>query len=239
MTGSTRAPADAHADAAAGASQQAHLAWLHQRGMAALLALLVFVVFLLPTLMSYGDAWHVVSDGAILLILTSGIVAVVEHRRLALALAAVSLLVLALRMVEWFTPVSLLPELHRVSTLGAFALLAIAVAANVFAGRHAVGDRLFGAIVLYLLLGLMWGVLYSALEAHSPDAFSGHPGTAGTLTDWVYFSFVTLTTVGYGDITPVATSARSLAMLEALTGQLYPAIIIARLVSLPAGTTQG
>ena len=48
----------------------------------------------------------------------------------------------------------------------------------------------------------------------------------------MYFSFVTLTTVGYGDITPVATSARSLAMLEALTGQLYPAIIIARLVSL-------
>ena len=61
------------------------------------------------------------------------------------------------------------------------------------------------------------------------------PGTrarTARLTDWMYFSFVTLTTVGYGDITPVATSARSLAMLEALTGQLYPAIIIARLVSL-------
>jgi len=50
--------------------------------------------------------------------------------------------------------------------------------------------------------------------------------------DALYFSMITLTTVGYGDITPVATSARSLAMLEALTGQLYPAIIIARLVSL-------
>ena len=70
------------------------------------------------------------------------------------------------------------------------------------------------------------------LGAHSPDAFAGHPGADGALADWVYFSFVTLTTVGYGDITPVSTSARSLAMLEALTGQLYPAIIIARLVSL-------
>ena len=62
---------------------------------------------------------------------------------------------------------------------------------------------------------------------------------------WVYFSFVTLTTVGYGDISPVARAARSLAMLEALIGQLYPAVILARLVSLPrdgpspSGGTQG
>ena len=49
----------------------------------------------------------------------------------------------------------------------------------------------------------------------------------------MYFSFVTLTTVGYGDISPVARAARSLAMLEALIGQLYPAVILARLVSLP------
>ena len=57
--------------------------------------------------------------------------------------------------------------------------------------------------------------------------------TDAGIANWIYFSFVTLTTVGYGDITPVARAARSIAMLEALTGQLYPAIIIARLVSLP------
>jgi hypothetical protein len=51
---------------------------------------------------------------------------------------------------------------------------------------------------------------------------------------WVYFSFSTLTTVGYGDITPVARVARSLSNMEALIGQLYPAIVLARLVSLPA-----
>ena len=65
-----------------------------------------------------------------------------------------------------------------------------------------------------------------------PNAFTEGAGRREGSADWVYFSFVTLTTVGYGDITPVARAARSLAMLEALVGQLYPAIIIARLVSL-------
>ena len=86
--------------------------------------------------------------------------------------------------------------------------------------------------MLYLLLGLIWSVMYATLGAHLPGAFTGSPGAAAGLSGWVYFSFVTLTTVGYGDITPVATEARSLAIMEALVGQLYPAVIIARLVSL-------
>jgi len=74
------------------------------------------------------------------------------------------------------------------------------------------------------------------VERLSPGAFSGHTDESGTLAQWAYFSFVTLTTVGYGDMTPVALGARSLAMLEALVGQLYPAVIIARLVSLQVGS---
>ena len=116
--------------------------------------------------------------------------------------------------------------------LSALLLLAIAVGINVFASGRVISDRLFGAVVVYLLLGLIWGVMYAVIGTHSPDAFAGHPGASVGLADWMYFSFVTLTTVGYGDITPVTTGARSLAMLEALVGQLYPAVIIARLVSL-------
>jgi Ion channel len=232
MTHPIHAPAPRSASAAARATELAHVALRRAGGMSALLVLLVCVVFLLPSLLEFVPEWHLVSDVLVVLILLSGVVAVAEHRKLALALALISLLVIAIRVLEWFTPVDLLPVLRRLSTLGAFLVLAFAVGINVFASGHAIGDRVFGAIVLYLLLGLIWGVMYAVLGAHAPDAFSGHPGTSGGLTDWIYFSFVTLTTVGYGDITPVATSARSLAMLEALTGQLYPAIIIARLVSL-------
>lgn len=69
-----------------------------------------------------------------------------------------------------------------------------------------------------------------------PGAFAGAVPDHGTLQHWIYYSFVTLTTVGYGDVTPVHPAARSLAMLEALIGQLYPAILLARLVSLAVGS---
>jgi hypothetical protein len=212
--------------------RSAQIAWVRNSGMSVLLLLLAFVVFVLPAVLPFGSAWQLIIDVVLLLILVSGVIAVAEHRKLALALSVLSVLVIVVRGMEWFTPVGLLPTLRNASTLSALLLLAIAVGINVFASGHAIGDRVFGAIVLYLLLGLIWGVTYAAIGAHAPGSFAGHPGADRGLADWVYFSFVTLTTVGYGDITPVATGARSLAMLEALVGQLYPAIIIARLVSL-------
>ena len=69
-------------------------------------------------------------------------------------------------------------------------------------------------------------------------AFSGSGFGGAERPDFVYFSFVTLTTVGYGDVTPVHPLARSLAVAEALTGQLYPAILLARLVSLATDSTK-
>ncbi|MEO8129274.1 MAG: potassium channel family protein, partial [Bryobacteraceae bacterium] len=74
-------------------------------------------------------------------------------------------------------------------------------------------------------------LMYAILAATTAAAFTGSLPTHQSLFHWGYFSLVTLTTLGYGDITPVTHFARSLATLEALIGQLYPAIIIARLVS--------
>jgi hypothetical protein len=165
------------------------------------------------------------------LILVSGVVAVSEHRKTAIALLLLSVAVIVLRWIEWTVPAASLPIVRDLTSLAALFVLAGAVAINVFAAGHALGDRIFGAIVLYLLIGLTWGVLYGMLERKMPGSFAY--GKESGIADWIYFSFVTLTTVGYGDITPVARVARSLAVLEALIGQLYPAIIIARLVSLP------
>jgi hypothetical protein len=87
----------------------------------------------------------------------------------------------------------------------------------------------------YLLIGLIFASLYEVVARLAPDAFAGNvvlrPGQVQG-GDFVFFSFVTLTSTGYGDVVPVHPVARSLAMLEAMTGQLYPAIILARLVSL-------
>ena len=208
------------------------VAWLRNSGMSVLLALLVTIVFVVPALVSFGETWRLLVDVMLTLILVSGVVAVIDHRRLALVLVVLSALVIVVRWAEWLVPADMLPAVRNFTSLSALLVLALAVGINVFASGHSIKDRVFGAIVLYLLIGLIWAVAYSAIARHSAAAFAGHPGGDTGLADWVYFSFVTLTTVGYGDITPVAQGARALATLEAFIGQLYPAIIIARLVSL-------
>jgi len=108
------------------------------------------------------------------------------------------------------------------------------VARAVFEPGRVTYHRIVGAILLYITLGLLFVALYTLVGAHSPKAFSGLTvGMRVSLpSDLVYFSFVTLTTAGYGDIVPVDPIARSLSNIEAIVGQLYPATLLARLVSL-------
>jgi len=96
-------------------------------------------------------------------------------------------------------------------------------------------DTIYGAICVYLLLGIAWAGVYDVIEVASPGSFqvSDALRVDGKL-DWAdttYFSFVTLTTLGYGDISPLSRLAKTMAMLEAVTGVLYTATLIARLVS--------
>jgi voltage-gated potassium channel len=99
-------------------------------------------------------------------------------------------------------------------------------------------EVLCAGISTYLLLGLLWAIAYMVVGQVAPDAFSFSvpPSATHTMTRFnaFYFSFITLTTVGYGDITPVSNVARMLAMLEAMTGTLFVGVLIARLVSLYA-----
>lgn len=104
------------------------------------------------------------------------------------------------------------------------------VAAHIWSRRHNVDhDVIWAAVSAYLLLGLVWGYGYDFIQISNPEAFRGSvPGL--NRDDFFYFSYVTLATLGYGDIVPITRAARSVTVLEALTGQLYLAILIARLV---------
>src|SRR5438034_1593191 len=208
---------------------------MRRSGMSLLLLLLVAMVFVVPAILPYGRTGRFVLDVLMTFLLLAGVLAVAEHRIIEPALLVVSILTIVVRWAEWIVPSTLLPAVREVSALLALVVLAVAVGSNVFGAGTAVVDRITGAVVLYLLIGLVWAVAYGIVDEHSPGAFTGAGGGEGGygLGRWVYFSFVTLTTVGYGDISPVARAARSLAMLEALIGQLYPAVILARLVSLP------
>ncbi len=97
------------------------------------------------------------------------------------------------------------------------------------------GETLWGAINVYLLFGMMFAFLYSAVLALNPGAFAGgilENENQDITQSMVYYSFVTMTTLGYGDITPKIHVAATLAYVQALIGQLYVAILIARLVSM-------
>ena len=94
-------------------------------------------------------------------------------------------------------------------------------------------NRLVGAVCVYLLLGVIWAVAYTMLEMISPGSFGGFTPLQGRgwNSEWLYFSFVTMTTLGYGDILPISATARALAYMQAVFGQLYVAILVAGLVS--------
>jgi voltage-gated potassium channel len=116
----------------------------------------------------------------------------------------------------------------------AFLILATGVAAKQIAIDDVIStNRIVGAICVYLMLGVIWALMYSLLEGVVPDSFRGLSEYSGNEwgPDWVYFSFVTLATLGYGEITPVTSSARALAYFEAIVGQFYMAILVAGLVS--------
>jgi len=92
-------------------------------------------------------------------------------------------------------------------------------------------EHLYTAISIYLLLGLLWFALYSAIDAVYPGAFLRSSTTADRPGELLYFSLVTLSTIGYGDVVPLQGEVRMLAALEGITGVLYVAITVALLVN--------
>lgn len=94
-------------------------------------------------------------------------------------------------------------------------------------------DILCGGVSVYLLLAVIWSVIFRLLEGLAPGSFSlPETDIYANLNQFTYFSLTTLTTLGYGDITPLTPTARIWAALEAVTGVLYLAVLVARLVSL-------
>lgn len=105
---------------------------------------------------------------------------------------------------------------------------------SILSNPSVTGDTLAGAVAAYLLIGITFGVAYMIIHGLIPGSFrdSIEPGRQFTPADFTFFSFVTLTTVGYGDIVPWASHARSLAIIESVIGIMYPALLISRLVGM-------
>ena len=112
-----------------------------------------------------------------------------------------------------------------------FALTAVGLFSYLRSSRIVTQAHLYTAVNIYLLLGLLWATLYLALDAFDPGSIQVGSHPAERETNLLYFSLVTLSTIGYGDIVPLSGESRILAGLEGVTGVLYIAISVALLVS--------
>jgi hypothetical protein len=205
--------------------------WATDRGLSIFLVMIVVVVFVLPSLASLGITSRLFFDIFFSLLLISGIASMSGRRRVFITLAGISIVALAVRWIDAFNASALLDVLNLLATITAIILFSTVVLSLVLKRGPITAHRIQGAIAVYLLLGLSWAHTYDLIEYLSPGAFTGAITASSRFSSWMYFSFVTLATLGYGDISPVHPVARSLAVAEAITGQLYLAILIARLVS--------
>jgi hypothetical protein len=209
--------------------------WSEEHSLSRLLALLVVYHLLLPVAVEFGIG-RLVAALCLSLIAVSGIVTFYDRWIVRVGVRVVAVAAIVTSWWDFVSPggPAALSSTIMDATLVSF--LAAAVVAQVFGPGPVSAHRIRGAIVVYLLIGALFGFLYFIVVSLDPGAIRlvierDAADTEALRRELGYFSLVTLTTVGYGDITPVSPLARTLATLEAITGQLYIAITLARLVS--------
>jgi hypothetical protein len=194
------------------------------------------VIFVVPPFLPPGSGRRLASEIAYALLLLSGFRALGERKLARRVLMPVAVITLLVSLGSWFLPV---PEPWVLGTsLLSLVLFLVVVLGQTLRPGPITFHRIQGAVAAYLVLGILWAHVYALLAHLHPGAFSGPLSPADGPRAFFYFSFVTLTTVGYGDVLPVHPAARSLAMLEAVTGSLYLSILVARLVSQAVASDQ-
>jgi voltage-gated potassium channel len=156
-----------------------------------------------------------------------------DHRRrrrlsrfgISIALVAITIGDILLMNAELNATILILILLFLCSTI------VIAARQILFTG-HIDGNKIVGAIVIYLLIGLSWAFAYLLVEQIYPGSINGleYDNWQDNLHTMIYYSFVTMTALGYGEITPAMSLARFLAYMEAVVGQFYLAILVASLI---------
>jgi voltage-gated potassium channel len=200
-----------------------------------LLALLALLMLTAPFVEDWRNG-DVVEAGLLTLVMMSAVLAVGGQRR---TLVIATLLVLPALTAKWIH--HLQPEwtsaaiFYMAAAMVFFAYVVANLLQFILRAEHVDGNVLCAGLSGYLMLGLLWVPAYVLVGRLNPAAFVMTAGTdAGAPMDGFhafYFSFITLCTVGYGDVTPVSKVARMLAVIEAIAGLFYVAVLISRLVA--------
>ncbi len=210
--------------------------------LTALTIMLALLLFVIAPLQAAGIAGAHYFGLAFSLVLLAAILVVSG------SLVAVAMIFLAILLVVVATALRLRGAsvldiyLDATAWLIAGTALAFVVVRAVFAPGRVNYHRIIGAVLLYLTVGLIFAALYCFMSLVLSDAFTGIDPLQDNLkvaSHLIYFSFVTLSSVGYGDIVPLHPLARSIANVEGIIGQLYPATLLARIVTLELENRRG
>jgi hypothetical protein len=202
--------------------------------LTALTGLLVVMLFVVAPIQALGLFVFQAFELFLAVILVSGVF-IVSGSRIAVAAMLGALVMASVAAVLRIKSPSLLDlNLFAGSWLIMGLTLGLVVARAVFAAGRITYHRVMGAVLLYLTVAVIFAALFTVVGTLAPKAFNGMAVQDGPAlaSNVIYFSFATLTTTGYGDVFPVHPLARSLCNLEAVFGQLYPATLLARLVTL-------
>lgn len=214
--------------------------WTEERSLTVMLILLVLHLFILTPVRFLSHVLYVVSVLFLALALLTGFLTMVRQKALRWIWIVVVAGTILFKSAALVAKTPWLVTGDTLFTFFSLSALVYIVFLQVSRDGPVTAHRIRGAIALYLLIAMLFAFLYGLAEELVPGAFSMPGGwsraAASSGEAFYYFSIVTMTTVGFGDITAVHPLVRSLVMLEALIGQLYPAILLARLVTLEIET---
>lgn len=214
--------------------------WNEERSLTALLILLLVYMFIIVPTTRAGYALELIGTTVFSLLLLAGLQAMARHRIFQVISGGFVGCTIIVRLARFvFNNPSLLPWDALFSILSIIGMI-IVVLWQVYRDGPVTSHRVRGAIAAYLLVAVLFAFIYTLISHMVSGAFQLPVWVSPTGPErteaFLYFSMVALTTVGFGDITAIHPLARSLVMMEALIGQLYPAILLARLVSLEIET---
>jgi len=210
--------------------------WTREHSLTALLVVLVVQLFTLIPEMGGGLIIRLLADLALSAFLLAGLLTMARRKTFRIFFSLFVVIGIFAHFARLLFNIPLLAAWDFIFLMIGLVGALIVTLKMVYQKGKVTAHRIRGAVAAYLMLAAIFGKAYALIYYLVPAAFSISP--ALTLTgmatgeDFLYFSVITLTTVGFGDVTPVAPIARSFVMIEAFVGQLYPAILIARLVSL-------
>jgi hypothetical protein len=214
--------------------------WSQEHSLTALLVVLIIELFVLSPITGIGRVANLIAELVFSLILLAGLRSMARNKAIRVFFSLFVVLGVATHFGWRLFDLSFLAGWNSLfSSLAVMGMLIVTLW-MVYQDGPVTGHRVRGAVAAYLLISVLFAKAYALINYLVPGAFNMAlpvttlPGERGQT--FYYFSIVTLTTVGYGDITAVAPMARSFVMAEALIGQLYPAILLARLVSLEIET---